>query len=400
MKKVSRIGKGLLPVLVLGLAVGALLSFGCSDDKIVTNTVEVEVPEVNNAPVLAEIGAQAVDLGGPMTIVVTASDLDGDTLSYLVLNLPPGATFDAATQTFSWTPEPGVTPAGDYENVIFIVYDDKESGDSETITITVTAVAAAGANYTGKYIGIASNFPTGDGLCSSETVFIEPNEDLCYWGIPQPGCEEITPPGFLVQSDDDAIFYMAWLGVPFGFTGTVKNDGSFAMDDTISIPFLSGTATMVMALTGKISADKTEISMDIDLDFGEELVQCEVGFDFIGPGLDNSNATITLNGFTQTGVNVYAFVDPSVEPTAIGGGTIGDDGSAEIQLRPMLSEGECFEVAVWLDIDAGDESIMDCWENEQFICDDDLCAGEEICIDEGSGTLELDPGDFSEGGCF
>lgn len=39
-----------------------------------------------------------------LTFTVTASDPDGNTLTYTAGNLPSGAGFDPATRTFTWTP--------------------------------------------------------------------------------------------------------------------------------------------------------------------------------------------------------------------------------------------------------------------------------------------------------
>jgi hypothetical protein len=394
MKKVDRMGKGFLSVLVLGLAVGALLSFGCGEEKVVI--------DINKAPVLDSIGSQPVDLGGPLTIVVTASDPDGDELTFSAINLPTGATFDEATQTFSWTPEPGVIPEGTYE-VTFIVSDDKGKTDCEVVVITVSAVAATGTANTGKYSVIAYNFPTGAGTCSDYFG----GSSLCNMGIPAPGCEEITPPLFAVQSEDDVIFYLNFAGQSVGMIerDSVKNDGSFTVSEVFELD-IDGPVTLSMTITGKVSPDKVEGSMEVDVEWDGG--NCDWGYDFIGPGLgNNSNATITVSGFTsgKEGVNVYAFVRPNAkEPWAIGGSEIAADGSTEIQLRPALRDGLCFNVAVWLDIDGADGDIIDCWENNgEFICGDDLCAWiskEDFCVNEGSITFDLEAGDFSEGGCL
>jgi hypothetical protein len=392
MKRVDRMGKGFLPVLVLGLAVGALLSFGCGEEKVVI--------EVNEAPVLGSIGSQSVDLGGPLTIVLTASDPDGDELTFSAVNLPTGATFDEATQTFSWTPEPGVIPEGTYE-VTFIVSDDKGKTDSEVVAITVSAVAATGAYKTGKYSVVAYNFPTGAGTCSDNSG----GEALCAMGVPAPGCESI-PSMFAVQSDDDVILFMEFAGdfVVLTERGTGKNDGSFTVNETFTAD-TGGPVTLIVTITGQVSPDKVVGSMGAISEWNGG--SCNWDFDFIGPGLDNYNATVTISGFTpgREGVNVYAFAQPlDPEQPAIGGDEIRADGSAEIQLRPMLADDGCFELAVWLDIDGADGDIIDCWEIEgEFICGDDLCAWvDEIdfCINEGSGNISLDAGDFSVGVCF
>src|SRR5688572_31136188 len=68
------------------------------------------------------------------TLFRSATDADSDALTYSTTQLPAGASFDATTRTFSWTP--GYTAAGSYP-VTFIVSDGALS-DSEPITIVVT----------------------------------------------------------------------------------------------------------------------------------------------------------------------------------------------------------------------------------------------------------------------
>ncbi len=101
-------------------------------------------PGCNNAPVLDPIGNQTVAEGQPLEFAVTASDPNGgDVLTLSASNLPLGATFEAATGVFSWTP--GYDQAGNYENVEFSVVDngDPIEVDVELITITVGDVNRA-----------------------------------------------------------------------------------------------------------------------------------------------------------------------------------------------------------------------------------------------------------------
>ena len=72
-----------------------------------------------------------------LQFTVTASDPDGNSLTYSVSNLPAGASFDSATQRFSWTPDYG--QAGNYPSIHFEVSDGALL-DSEDIVITVNAV--------------------------------------------------------------------------------------------------------------------------------------------------------------------------------------------------------------------------------------------------------------------
>ncbi|HID29944.1 MAG TPA: hypothetical protein EYP19_08065, partial [Desulfobacterales bacterium] len=102
-----------------------------------SETVTITVGDVNRPPVLDTIGAKTVEEASLLEFTITATDPDGDTLTYSASGLPVGADFDPATQTFSWTPDYGDT--GNY-NVVFTVADDGSplQSDSETVTITVT----------------------------------------------------------------------------------------------------------------------------------------------------------------------------------------------------------------------------------------------------------------------
>lgn len=92
----------------------------------------------NSPPVLNPIGSKTVDEAHLLEFTITASDPDGDSLTYSASNLPTGANFDAVAQTFTWTP--GYGAAGNY-NVTFTVTDNGTpiQSDSEQVTITVSA---------------------------------------------------------------------------------------------------------------------------------------------------------------------------------------------------------------------------------------------------------------------
>ncbi|NOQ42499.1 MAG: hypothetical protein GQ563_08380, partial [Desulfuromusa sp.] len=66
--------------------------------------------------------------------VVSASDINGDSLSYSASALPIGAVFDVEQQRFSWTPD--YTQAGNFS--VHITVTDGLFSDSETVEITVT----------------------------------------------------------------------------------------------------------------------------------------------------------------------------------------------------------------------------------------------------------------------
>jgi hypothetical protein len=126
---------------VLHLDISATLEADCDADLAGDETEDLDTSSCN--PVLGPVGAKSVTEGQTLSFPVSASDINvGDTLSYAATNLPPGASFDAATHTFNWTPTAG--QAGSYPGVHFSVDDGTLVGDgpalksdSEDVTVTV-----------------------------------------------------------------------------------------------------------------------------------------------------------------------------------------------------------------------------------------------------------------------
>jgi len=102
-----------------------------SDFEIVTITVG----NVNRPPVLAPIGAKTVSENQALTFTATATDPDGGTLTFSGSNLPTGATLNATTGAFNWTPTATQGRTTPYS--VTITVSDGALTDSETFTITV-----------------------------------------------------------------------------------------------------------------------------------------------------------------------------------------------------------------------------------------------------------------------
>ena len=94
--------------------------------------VVITVGETNRAPVLASIGSQRVAEGERLRLVLSATDADGDELTYAMEDGPAGATL--SNRTFSWTPT--YEQEGTYR-VTFTVSDGRGGTDREPVVITV-----------------------------------------------------------------------------------------------------------------------------------------------------------------------------------------------------------------------------------------------------------------------
>jgi len=89
----------------------------------------------NNVPVQAGIGNKTVDENQTMSFIVSATDADGDAITFGT-NAPKG-DFNTTTGSFTWTPTFG--ESGSY--VWYFNSSDMYSGvNSETITVTVTNI--------------------------------------------------------------------------------------------------------------------------------------------------------------------------------------------------------------------------------------------------------------------
>ncbi len=88
----------------------------------------------NSAPVLQAIGAKSVSENSLLSFSISATDADGDAITYSAANLPAGAAFSG--QGFSWTPND--TQSGSHQ--VTFSASDGQVQDSEIVTITVSGI--------------------------------------------------------------------------------------------------------------------------------------------------------------------------------------------------------------------------------------------------------------------
>jgi len=87
-----------------------------------TQEYVIDVEGGNRAPIIGHLPDVIEGTEGQvLEFPIPAADPDGDALAYWADNLPPGASFDPRTHTFSW--KPSYESAGTYDQVTFMVSD-------------------------------------------------------------------------------------------------------------------------------------------------------------------------------------------------------------------------------------------------------------------------------------
>lgn len=113
---------------------GLLDAFGAA------NALLADQGSTNRAPVLAPIPPQTVAAGAALQFTVSASDADGDRVSFTAIGLPSGASFDSNAGRFYW----GYALPGNY-SVVIKPYDGLTYGDPQTVQIQVIGALGAGS---------------------------------------------------------------------------------------------------------------------------------------------------------------------------------------------------------------------------------------------------------------
>ena len=143
-----------------------------ADGGIASATVNLTVAAVNDAPVASAIPTQSATDGAAFTLPLSAyfSDANGDLLSFDVVGLPNGLTFDAATGVISGTLSSSASAQAPY-TIAVTVTDPSGASVSQSFVLEVTNplpvtqdsrfTVEAGGRYTGQLIATDAD---GDAL--------------------------------------------------------------------------------------------------------------------------------------------------------------------------------------------------------------------------------------------
>ncbi|MGB5131818.1 MAG: putative Ig domain-containing protein [Steroidobacteraceae bacterium] len=105
------------------------------------NDCTVTAPPANTAPTISGTSATAVTTGQTYSFTPTASDADGNMLSFSIVNRPAWASFSSSTGRLSGTPTS--TAVGEYIDIGISVSDGKASAALAPFSIVVNHVNRA-----------------------------------------------------------------------------------------------------------------------------------------------------------------------------------------------------------------------------------------------------------------
>jgi hypothetical protein len=123
----------------VGTTTGIIISVSDGTASAALPAFNLTVTNTNDAPTISGAPATTVIEGRTYSFQPSATDLDGDRLTYAIANRPAWATFDTATGRLSGTP--GSSHVGTTSNIVISVSDGTTTAALPAFSITVTAAA-------------------------------------------------------------------------------------------------------------------------------------------------------------------------------------------------------------------------------------------------------------------
>lgn len=139
-KELSQKLRNALNLSIISVVLAGCLDQGESDAGFVNKTgpTDDNAPTGNNAPTISGNPMTAIDIGSMYSFTPTASDPDGDELTFSVKNQPPWADFDKGTGALSG--QPALGSVGTYASIEISVSDGKDKAALPRFAISVDQV--------------------------------------------------------------------------------------------------------------------------------------------------------------------------------------------------------------------------------------------------------------------
>jgi len=314
---------------------------GTTDSNV--STVSITVTPVNDAPVLTlgTTTAVTIDELTNFSFTSSATDADGNTLSYSLSGAPAGASINSSTGVFTWTPTeaqgPGVYPFS-------VVVSDGSLTDSESITVTVNEVNVAPVT-TGISVSTHQNVDKNINLAALSSDSDIPANTLTYVLVSGPTNGTLatfnTSTGAVTYSPaanwtgSDSFTYKANDGTTDSNVSTV----TITVDDGAPVlGFISNFTIPEMA-----AFNFTATATDPDSDpFTFAITSLVSGFTFDtntglfswtpteidGPGVYNFNVTVNAGAQSDAQAFTITVTEVNIDPVAINLSVITDEDMA------------------------------------------------------------------------
>ena len=217
----------------------------------------------NNAPALATIGSRTVNELSTLTFTASATDADGDTISYRLSGAPTGASINSATGAFSFTPTESQGP-GVY--TFSVIASDGIATDTESVSVTVGEVNSPPVGAADSDIAVAGTLRSvaAPGVLSNDTDSDVPKNTLTAQleTGPAHGTLSLNANGSFSYLADagyvgaDSFTYRVSDGVvvssPVTVTMTVQataDSTALSLTSSTSVPVYGGSAKLTARLT-------------------------------------------------------------------------------------------------------------------------------------------------------
>jgi K319L-like, PKD domain/Bacterial Ig domain/Right handed beta helix region len=261
-------------------------------------SVRITVVQANRPPVLDPIGNKTVQVGATLTWAVSASDPDGDPLTFSAAPLPPNATFDPTTRTFAYNSGAGQVGS---VSVTFAVSDGRGGTASETVVITVTA--ALRVTITSPAAG--ATVPAGALLVRGTLQSATTDVGVAVNGVPAAlqGASFVALVSVTAETTTLTATATAADGGSAGDTIALSVSAVLTPVSSLRVAPSSGVAPLGVRFTVSGVWDISTVALDIDgdgtVDFqGSTLEGAQ--FTYTAPGLFVPTVTVTDSAGQQT----------------------------------------------------------------------------------------------------
>ena len=206
---------------------------------------ELYVANPNTAPTISGSPSTSISENASYTFTPTANDIDGDNLTFSIVNKPNWASFSTSTGRLSGTP--GTNSADAYNNIVISVSDRSLSADLSSFNISVSAYY--NADFDNDGLTNAQEDALGTNIYDKDTD--HDNVEDAQDAFPLDGSES-------VDTDNDGIGNNA--DTDDDNDGILDVDDSAPLDDTVGdsqAPVIGEVLPLTVEATGEL----TELSL-------------------------------------------------------------------------------------------------------------------------------------------